>query len=328
MRIASGFAFAIVTTAACGDAQLDEWTSPSSLFVVPEGWSAIYAPGLDVVTAFPELANTTDPRFESSDDGVVEVRLFRQAIDAPRFWAARLRTTGTGDAEIRLWDGEVRVRTEPVRVTAPDALSFELGVPDVVPPFARSATVPLGLLALGRAPAVARIRDGAGSTMVAAGVVTSADGVTVENSAEGRLVLRDDVEGRFLARRPGQLDSGDRVVIGGGVTQATTTLVLPNVGSGPPELDGALRYESPDAITALDVLTAYDADVEGTWVVVFGRSDRGPQRRIMGLNPVVTVDGSGADVAPSDDAPWVAFIAAQQGTVEIRWRGLLYSKEI
>ena len=182
----------------CGDAQLDEWDTDGRLVVVPTQWSTRHAPGIDVATAFPDLPSAEHPTFESSDPRVIEVRLLTQQIDEPRFRAARLRTHTPGEAEIRLYDDGQLIRTEPVRVEPPTALSFDILEPTSMPDFARDPSIPLALLRLGQAEARASFVNDMGDSVVAAGFIVFSSGIDLLGDDRGSVSFWDRDVGLYF----------------------------------------------------------------------------------------------------------------------------------
>jgi len=322
-RNAAPWAILLAFSAACGDSQLDRWQgSDESLFVVPADWSTLYAPQLDAVTPFPFLEEAEQPRFESSDPGVAEVELYVQELDEPRFRAAWIRTRQVGDADIQLWDGQELVHTESIRVREPAALELDLQPPQDLPDWARDPEVPLRLLPLSQGEAIARFYDDVGNEMVAAGRIESAVGVTLDPDI---YVNTPDspptslwVPGTGLLRRlDDQLSSGDRVQILSGTPPQIA--VYPS-GTDSRELREELLLYRPFEVEGLEILVEWEP--EAVTVVVYGRRGEG---RVMGLNPVVTLDGESDRVLSDPGFPWVLRVdldpnETEPGTLEIRWR--------
>jgi len=330
LRDAAGCLALVALLAGCGEPQLDRWHGSEFLFVVPATWSTLYAPRLDAVTAFPSLADVENPRFESSDPSVAEVSLYLQPIDEPRFRAAWIRTRRVGDADIQLWDGQELVHTESIRVREPAALELDLQPPGRLPPWANDPETPLQLLPLAQGEAIVRFYDELGEEMVAAGRVDEADGVAplfTFPSEETPNSLYDLNRVLILQRVEGQVDFRDGIEILGSEMGVFMELSLPGVDFPPSRLRGLLTFASPEDVGELEVLVKWESVSVG--VVVYGRSGDSLETRVMGLQPVVTLDGNAGRIHHDPAFPWMFSIGfdpdgtEELGTLEIRWRDLV-----
>ena len=84
----------------------------------------------------------------------------------------------------------------------------------------------------------------------------------------------------------------------------------------------------PEDVATLEILTDYAPAGPGLRVVVFGRTGESPNRRVMGLQPVITVDGDASVVEPDPSYPWIAHVETATGTLEVRWRGFFESIDL
>lgn len=176
-----------------------------------------------------------------------------------------MRTRSEGDAEIQLFDGEILVRSESIRVRSPAAVELALEYPDEVPRFAADPQKLPKLLWLGQAPATVRFLDESGAPMVAADRISSSTGILTEGLAPDRFCVSDSVEKRHLCRAHDQLDAGDRVVVAGGYAARTSLTLAVDLGERRVlSLKGSFAYQHPEEISELEVLVHDEPDRNGT----------------------------------------------------------------
>ena len=103
--------------------------------------------------------------------------------------------------------------------------------------------------------------------------------------------------------------------------RAAITVDWPGLEQSSHVIEGALEYTPAGAVSSLEVLLDRRSDGTGATVVVYGRLGSGVRDRVMGIDPVVTVDGSVSQVQQHDALPWVVFVKTGSGMLEVQWRG-------
>lgn len=333
------FACMLVMAAGCGDPQLNESRREFYLVTLSE-WHTRYTPGITAVVAFPELSEVSAPRFTSSDPSVARVSVFNQSVDQPRFRALEITTGSNGDTDISLFDGDRLIRTETVEVYEPAGFSFDFTIQnEVAPPEAAlRADERVAVVELAPAPAVLRFyRDGLDREVVAAGrpsVSYVSDHVVLERRITPVTLPISTGDGEY--RLQGQLSSGDIWIITA-LDYFDLRIDLPTRESI--RDDPEIGFERRGAIRDLEIIASPRRVGNRASIAVFGKD--GNNTRVVGLDPVVTLDGEPLqhcrfDSECSGEIPlnaewrWLFPLpdGVESGAIEAKWQGLTASVDL
>ncbi len=324
-------AIAVAVVSGCGDPQLNQ-SRLEPLFVAQPVWSTAYAPGLVVVSQFPDLLGVESPRFVSSNPSVAAAGVIPadSQFGFDGIPAVRLSTGAPGTTDIHLFDGDVLVRTESVQVIPPAAWRFDFTLQNQVAP--RAAAIPsdenIQILALAEVIGVVEFsRSGQFSTaeaIVATGKIESANELLLEvQNASLRVVGAASDELRF-----NQLSSGDLVSVAArGITSVGLQLT-----NGATVFSSGLESVFDTEVESLELIVSRSSDADRAEIAVYGVTEDG---RALGLAPVVTFNGTAlrpfygrveaGGVSRAQAWPWLFALPARGGTVEARWRDLVMS---
>jgi hypothetical protein len=303
--------------AGCGDPQLNQ-SRREPLFVAQASWSTAYAPGLIVLTQFPNFTGTRNPRFVSSNPSVATVSVVPG--DSPfgldGVPAVRLNTGAPGTVEISLYDGVALVNTESVEVTRPRSWRFDFTYQNQIAPrdaaLAREETVQL--LSFGRVTGLVEFsrsqQFGAGDKIVATGSVEIVSDLLVDIASNSLATFGADAD----ALRFNQLSSGDVVSIATGGFGASIGVALPNG-----EILFPQNFETTFGVDKLEVVVSPRFEGGRADVAVYGVND---SERVLGLSPTVTIDGV---PLRRDLLPWLFALppGARTGIIAAQWNTLV-----
>jgi hypothetical protein len=323
---------AIAAALGCGDPQLDQ-SRREPFFVALETWENQYAPGLTVLTPFPNLQQLTAPRFVSSDPSTAGVSL---RSDSDSGESQLLLTTGApGEAEIQLYDGKVLVQSESVRVIRPTRFGFDFTIQNRLAPeeVALGQEEPIAVVEAARVQATVKffgIDESSGSSEVIVGSGRVAGTVDILLDIVPRPNLPIGTGGGEL--RFNQLTTGDLVSMVASNSNPVVVLEIPN---------GERLFLKPfeglvvTAPFALELVVAKRPSMERADIAVYGRfypfDPSAETLRVLGLSPIVTLNGeplqpvfSVIDLDRWDFIrtwPWLFNLPADaEGVVEAKWQ--------
>lgn len=321
---------------ACGDPQLDQ-SRREPFFVAASEWSTLYGPRQTVLVPFPDLTSVANPRFQSSNATVAAVGVFNHDLGDPGRRVLRISTGVQGDADISLFDSDTLVRTESIRVVKSTNWQLDLTIQNrVTPPEAAlDPAETLLLLEFARVPALVAFHESdalsSGANVVAGARVESAVDIVVERFFDNRPLGGELGD----ARLAGQLNMGDVVSV---IAMSRPSMVV-EFANGEKIYSRPVTSVRSDRVRDLQVIVTPASGSVAPAIAVYGWAidPTGASRdvmRVIGLNPVVTVDGNalnpyfgrvdGAASSLPIEWPWLFTLPPNvtSGTVEARWRGI------
>jgi hypothetical protein len=322
-------AIAALMGAGCGDPQLNQ-SRREPFFVGQELISAAYAPGLIVVTGFPDLnpLELENPRFVSSNPSVATASAIQGRL-IPRLdvreLAIRLNTGAPGTTEITLFDGDELIRTVPIQVSRPKGWRFDFTYQNAFAPSdaALTSDEPIAILERGEIFATVEFSRttqfspedlliGSGRIDSTSDLLLEVQPTSFEMVGAGTDVLRFN-----------QLTSGDLVSI---VTAALVPIVGLELPNGESLFSSRLASTSGFDVEELEVIVSREPENDRADVAVYGRTESG---RVLGLAPVVTLDDVPLQTYTTGlfgpTFTWLFRLprfGPRTGTLEARWRDL------
>ena len=296
-RSALPLVLVVVTGVACGDPQLNQ-SRREPLFVGQEFFSAAYAPGLIVVSKFPNLnpSIVENPRFVSSNPSVATAsvisgdRYFGFNVGGSAVPAVRLNTGAQGAADIMLFDDEELIHTESIRVSLPASWRFDFTAQNQFAPSEAALHSDETIQILERGQVLGAVEFSRTAQFAPEDIIVGTGRIDV--ASDLILDVRPDpglpVGAGTDVLRFNQLTTGDLVWMISASFLPSVSLELPN---GATLFASGLTVVPRFSVEELEVIVTeqprYVEDAPAD-VAVYGRTESG---RVLGLAPVVTLDG-------------------------------------